>query len=268
MRRAILAIRNERQVFEVTAKEGYSGGMTDVCTSADQKAQAVYLRSLRECFPDFGIVAEEDGFAVQPKNGCTSFFTVDPLDGTRAFVRRQSHGVGTMIALVNSGEVVSAYIGDINTHEIYGFRPGSTHVHRITEFETGEVLGHESRPLAEHYVLLRDPERIYSPASQALIGRFRAYEIEGGSIGIWLARLWKREVGAALLPPSIETPWDSAPVVGISRALGYVFLKPADGGSGWTRFDPVISDKMARRDHDMLVIHRDDEAGLAKLLTG
>ena len=48
VRRAILVIRNERQVFEVAGKVGYSGDLNDVCTSADHKAQAVYLRTLRE----------------------------------------------------------------------------------------------------------------------------------------------------------------------------------------------------------------------------
>ena len=54
---------------------------------------------------------------------------------TMAFVRRQSHGVGTM---VEQGRVVSAYVGDINTQEIYGYRPGSRAVHRITEYETSK----------------------------------------------------------------------------------------------------------------------------------
>ena len=50
-----------------------------------------------------------------------SYITVDPLDGTKAFIRRQSHGVGTMVAMVEEGQVVSAYVGDVNTQEIYGF---------------------------------------------------------------------------------------------------------------------------------------------------
>ena len=73
-------------------------------------------------------------------SGAGTFFTVDPLDGTKAFVRRQSHGVGTMVALVEQGRVVSAYVGDINTQEIYGYRPGSRAVHRITEYETSEMM--------------------------------------------------------------------------------------------------------------------------------
>lgn len=256
VRRAILAIRNERQVFEVSGKVGYSGGMTDVCTSADHKAQAVYLKSLRECFPDFGILAEEDAVAVAPAKGCVSYFTVDPLDGTKAFVRRQSHGVGTMIALLDGGTVISAYIGDINTQEIYGFRPGSERVHRISEFETSEQLVPENRPLTDRYVLLRDPERFYGAASQRLIPRFKNHEIDGGSIGTWLARLWKGEVGAAILPPGFETPWDSAPIIGISLALGFSFLKPSPDEKGWVKYDPIVPQRVTRRDQDALIVHQ------------
>jgi fructose-1,6-bisphosphatase/inositol monophosphatase family enzyme len=261
VRRAIVTIRNERAVFDVTQKAGYDGEMNDVFTSADSKAQEVYLRSLRECFPHHGIVAEENALTIPPKNGA-GYFTVDPLDGTKAFIRRQSHGVGTMIALVEGGKVISAYIGDINTQEIYGFRPGSERVHRITEFEASEELGHYDVPLSEQYILLRAPEHLYSEPSRRLLGQFKSLEIDRGSIGIWLARLWKREVGAAVLPPSAETPWDRAPIVGIAEELGYLFCK-ADANGRWQPAGQTLSTTIYRRDFDLLVIHRDDFGKLA-----
>src|SRR4051812_826759 len=150
VRRAMTTIRNERQVFEATVKQGYSGDMDDVFTSADTKAQEVYIKSLRECFPGYAIVAEEGG-GTEDRSADT-YFTVDPLDGTKAFVRRQSHGVGTMVALVEKGLVSSAYVGDVNTQEIYGYRPGSGTVHRISEYETSERLQHNAKPLVEQYV--------------------------------------------------------------------------------------------------------------------
>jgi fructose-1,6-bisphosphatase/inositol monophosphatase family enzyme len=261
VRRAIVTIRNERTVFDVAEKAGYDGEMTDVFTSADRKAQEVYLRSLRECFPQYGIVAEEDALTIAPQ-GAAGYFTVDPLDGTKAFIRRQSHGVGTMIALIENRRVIAAYVGDINTQEIYGFRPGSERVHRITEFEASEELRHHGRPLGEQYILLRDPEHAYSEASRRLLNQFKSWEIGGGSIGIWLARLWKREVGAALLPPSMETPWDRAPIVGIATELGYLFCE-ADADGRWQPVEPVLSTTLYRREADLLVIHRDDFSKLA-----
>jgi hypothetical protein len=92
----------------------------------------------------------------------------------------------------------------------------------------------------------------YAPPSQELIGRFKKWEIQGGSIGIWMARLWKRELGAALLLANTETPWDSAPVIGISQALGYGFYRYAEGK--WQRYEPRLSKTVYRREHDLLVV--------------
>lgn len=262
VRRAINGIRSKQHVFEVQKKESYSGEMDDLFTSADTEAQRLYLRSISECFPCAGVIAEEDSLRIEAKNGCSAYFTIDPLDGTKAFVRRQSHGIGSMIALVENGEVISAYIGDVKTQEIYGYRPGSSNVHRITEFNTSQHLDSGERmPLKEHYVLLRDPAHMYSPLSQALIYRgFKNQLVDGGSIGIWLARLWKREVGAALIPSGWETPWDSTPIIGISQKLGYKFLRPVEGDDKdlWQYFEPTVPQEKYKRSHDVLIIHGDD----------
>ncbi len=105
VRRAIKTIRSERQAFEVMQKAGYGGDMTDVFTTADSKAQDVYLRSISECFPTFSVIAEE-GALSKAQPDATNYFTIDPLDGTKAFIRRQSHGVGTMIAMVEDDRIV------------------------------------------------------------------------------------------------------------------------------------------------------------------
>ncbi|MBI3572066.1 hypothetical protein HY091_00835 [Candidatus Kaiserbacteria bacterium] len=259
VRRATVTIRNERLVFETQAKPGYSGKMDDVCTTADRKAQEIYLRTFHECFPDYGVIGEEENLRIEPTNGCTAYFTVDPLDGTRAYIRRQSHGVGTMVALCEDGEVLSAYVGDINTEEMYGYRPGSSKVHRITRLDTFETLGYEARgKTTDSYALLRDPVSTYSPQVQRFIGHFKNYEVMGSSIGTWAARLWKRGVMALLLPPGVETPWDSAPVIGISKKLGYVFLRPRSVGISWEAYAPPVSPEIYQREHETLIMHGSD----------
>lgn len=264
VRRAIVVVRAERQVFEVTKKQGYSGNMDDVFTTADSKAQDVYVRSLRECFPNAGIVAEEKHLLIHPKGGCNAYFTIDPMDGTKAFVRRQSHGVGSMIALVIDGEIVGAYIGDINTLEIFGFRPRSNKVHRITEFNTSEVLNdHPTVSLDSSYVLLRDPLALYEDVSRDIVNtKFKNHLVDGGSIGTWMARLWKREVGAVILPPSVETPWDMTPVVGICQKLGYKFFRTR--GSKFVKWNPKISTEKYRRGGDLLIVHESNVFELFK----
>lgn len=258
VRRASTVIRAERLTFEAHAKASYGGTMDDVFTSADRSAQEIYLRTLRECFPGAGVLGEEDSHSVDPTAPVTAWFTVDPIDGTKAYVRRQSHGISTMVALVEivggRPEVISAYIGDVNSDEVYGYRPGSDKVHRITHLDTFETMrAADKRPLDEVHGLLRDPADVYCPQGQALIARFNSYEVMGSSIGCWFARLWKGEVQALLMPPGFETPWDSTPCIGISKKLGFAFLKP-EGGS-WVAFEPEIPRRVYERGHDMLVIH-------------
>lgn len=263
VRRATVTIRNERLIFEVHAKESYSGTMDDVFTSADVKAQEIYLRTFRECFPFYGVIAEEDSLKIPCSDGCPIYFTVDPLDGTKAYVRRQSHGVSTMVALVYGGEVISAFIGDINTEEMYGYRPESNNVHRITRLDTFEVLkAEEGLDVSDGYALLRNPADRYSFGTQKLLGRFKNYEVMGSSIGTWMARLWKREVCAVFLEPGWETPWDSTPIIGISLKLGYVFL--GHHNNRWIEYTPELPTEKYLRAHDTLIIHRNDIPSLFK----
>lgn len=252
LRRAVVAIRSERLVYEVTQKQGYSGKMDDISTTADLKAQEIYVKILRECFPGIGIIAEEGELKNIPEGGYDTHFTVDPLDGTKAYDRGQSQGVGSMISAVENGEVVAAYVGDVNTLEIYGYRPGSDKVHRISEYNVARQLGY-SEMKKRGYILLRDRLEDYALQSRSLLHKFDSYSIEGGSIGIWMARIWKREMVAGILPPGNETPWDSTPIIGITEKLGYRFYRHDD--ERWVPIKMPISQVITERDYDLLVIH-------------
>jgi fructose-1,6-bisphosphatase/inositol monophosphatase family enzyme len=261
VRRAINAIRARRFLFEARAKADHRGNLSDVVTNADHDAQAIYLKLLGECFPGVTVIAEEDEAGPTTGPEPETYFTVDPLDGTKAFVRRQSHGIGTMIALVDRGAVIAAYVGDVMTQEVFGFRPEASKAYRISEFDRGERLWIDPElRLAKQYLLLRGAPHRYPPVLQELAGgkdsrgRFRGIEVESGSIGISLARLWKGEVGAAALLPSAETPWDISPIIGISRKLGFVFLRVTEGGR-LEEYAPRVSAATYRRPHATLVIH-------------
>ena len=263
VRRATDTIYKDRSTFTVNQKVGYDGVADDMWTSADKAAQELYLKSLRECFPDYGVIAEEDELSIQPQNGCTAFFTVDPLDGTKAYGRKQSHGISTMISLCQDTTVIAAFVGDINAREVYGYRPNSEKVHRIANLNDAELM-QRTTPTepGEVFGLLRDPlKRGYSEQTMTLVesGLFKNYEIMGSSIGTWMARLWKNEVSALLIPPGYETPWDSNPVNGITQALGYRYLRPTEKDAfAWEPFVPEVLTTIQERQHDVLIVHEID----------
>jgi fructose-1,6-bisphosphatase/inositol monophosphatase family enzyme len=254
--RAMSTIRRMRFAYEAKVKEGYTGNMDDVFTDADTAAQAIFEKLLPETLPGVGILGEEGLRTSCTIPGLDAYVTIDPLDGTRAFVRRQSHGVAVMVALVVQGEVVSAWVGDVFTNELYGYRPDGLHVHHLAPHESSRHL--ETIPrvvqLSESYGLLREYPKDAPPQVHQLITMCKNVDVGGGSIGSWFTRLWKGEVACALLDPGSETPWDSTPVIGISERLGFVFLRARTSG-GWEQYEPSLPRQVCKRDHYTLVIH-------------
>ncbi len=259
VRRAVSVIRRQRFTFEAQAKEGLSGAMDDLVTTADIVAQETYVKTLGKAFPAWGIVAEENGLSVACRmEGTDAYFTVDPLDGTKAFARGQWDGVGTMISAVVDGRVIAAFVGDAGAPAIYGYRPNSPHVHRVGDFDTPELLRIDGRrPLAEQKVLVRMDLDMYGPLLRRLLhpssGSFRSLERVNGSIGIGIARMWKGEVGGAVMARGVTTPWDLCPIIGISERLGFVFLRCTE--NDLVPYKPVVSKKIERVDFDTLIVH-------------
>ncbi len=261
VRRAIVAIRAQRFTFEARTKESHGSPRGDFVTTADHSAQRVFVTLLRNWFPEFGLVAEEEGLRVpctHPRHDL--WFTVDPLDGTRAFMRRQSHGIGTMIALICDGEVIAACVGDVMTSEVYAARPDDSAVHRISEFGIAERLEIDpERALAEQWVLVGEHGQPRSALLIAMVGGprplFSGIETTTGSIGIGIARLWKSEVGAAVFGPFARgTPWDLYPIIGLSERLGFRFFA-LSGERGLTPWEPIVSREGTPVPHEVMVVH-------------
>ena len=105
VRRAMKHIREHRFDFTVYDKIGLDGAK-DVFTNVDRSAQEMYVQTLRVCFPLCGIIAEEDGVMIKSTHAHHDlYFSIDPLDGTKAFTRKQSHGIGSMISLSEDNDV-------------------------------------------------------------------------------------------------------------------------------------------------------------------
>ncbi|MET0230171.1 MAG: inositol monophosphatase family protein, partial [Rhodanobacteraceae bacterium] len=71
-------------------------------TEADREAEAAIRRVLRATFPDHAFYGEEEG-----REGDSEFlWLIDPIDGTKAFVRGYPF-FSTQIALMHAGELVA-----------------------------------------------------------------------------------------------------------------------------------------------------------------
>ncbi|HEU5114545.1 MAG TPA: inositol monophosphatase family protein [Candidatus Paceibacterota bacterium] len=262
-RRAMESIYRNRVAFQATQKDTpYKDGGLDFFTNADTEAQQIYLRAIAQSFPTYGVIAEEKDLTIPCTEQDTDiYFTVDPLDGTKAFIRRQSHGIGTMISLVQDGVIIAACVGDVMTGEFYYYRPGSDKVHRNNwrDNSTGE-LSIVTRPLASQYVLLGDDPRNMSLIVQKLTDPtrkpkvFKDIEVMSGSIGTKLARLWKGEVAAYIIKAGACTPWDWNPVAGISGKLGFVAV--TRHRRKWASFPFNPLKRVGRIESDTIIVHQ------------
>ena len=79
-------------------------------TEADRAAEAIILAGLRETFPDIPCVAEEEIAAgVLPPELGRAFFLVDPLDGTKEFIKGGSDFT-VNVALVENRHPVTGIV--------------------------------------------------------------------------------------------------------------------------------------------------------------
>jgi histidinol-phosphatase len=100
--------------FEITIKPD----QTPV-TQADREAEQAIVKILRAGFPEIGVLGEEFG-GQGPRE---RRFIIDPIDGTKNFVR----GIpiwATLIALEDDGEVVAGVIHNPAAGEMYTARRG------------------------------------------------------------------------------------------------------------------------------------------------
>lgn len=230
--RVMQFVRQSRHSFEEEQKGIKPDGGIDWVTNIDKNAQDYTIRLLKENFPTYGIVAEEKGLSVSSKNPTRHlWFSFDPIDGTRAFVHHHSQGISVMLALMDDDRVIAVCIGDIMTGEMYYFRPGSDQTHHLDSQSKARLLNTLPRdlPLSKQYLLLRDPSELHSESTRRILQikphpLFKKYSSTEGSIGLSMSRLWKGEVGGAILRAGKQNPWDICPVLGLTKRLGFVFF--------------------------------------------
>lgn len=283
VRKAIAIIQanahNVTRVWKLGYDQVIGDTPDDFATQGDFQAQDMYRSEILgdPLCAGFGILGEE-GLNIP----CTHidldiYFTIDPLDGTKAYWRKQSHGVGTMIALVVNDIVLAVCIGDANTGEIYTFAHNPEDIGQFIvpptriRFDVRDVLVPQvDITLQDKYLHSRESLHKINPIITNMVCGFgtvpvlfKDLAIDGGSIGICIAKLWKGEVGAIAMQTSThETPWDRTPVIGMNNAMGYVTLR-TDGNGQFVEFiqEPqkhVIENKPDGGQGSVdLIIHKD-----------
>jgi len=88
-------------------------------TEADRRGETLILERLKAAFPDVPVIAEEDSAAGGvPLSIARRFLLVDPLDGTKAFVRGEAHFT-VNIGLIEDGRPVAGAVAAPATGQVW-----------------------------------------------------------------------------------------------------------------------------------------------------
>ena len=117
-------------------------------TEADLAADRVIAKGLARAFPDIPAVTEE-GAASHAETGHRRFFLVDPLDGTKEFVRRQGDFT-VNIALIDGGRPVAGVVYAPAKGRLFATRDGGA--------IEAAIEAHDVVPGSESSIRVRRPD--------------------------------------------------------------------------------------------------------------
>jgi len=202
-------------------------------TIADKKANDFICQELRGLYPDIPIISEEnknDDWEVRRKY--TWVWLVDPLDGTKEFIKR--NGEFTVnIGLVYKGEPVAGFIGIPAQGVIYwgGMSGGGAWKKDISEYNSAKYVDllecgiHTKKKGITRIVASRS--HMDSKTNDFIKNNYikKGREVDLINVGSSLKILWIAENRADVYPrlaPTME--WDTCAAHAILRACGGVLV--------------------------------------------
>lgn len=184
-------------------------------TAADYASQELIQRELRAITPDVPILSEETTeVPFESRKGWNRLWLVDPLDGTKEFIK-QSGEFTVNIALVENGEAVLGVVHAPALETSWtGERGGEARVIRGSDAETIRVLSTAETPV--RLVVSRDH---LGPEEKTLIDTLAPVSMV--SAGSALKFCLVAEGRADLYPRFVPTmEWDTAAAQAVLEAAG------------------------------------------------
>ena len=227
---AILAVY--AGAFEVERKADASP-----LTAADLAAHHLIVAGLRALTPAIPVLSEESAHTVPDatRHGWTRFWLVDPLDGTREFVKR--NGEFTVnIALVEDGVATFGVIQQPTTAALWHGAPGSGAFRRDGDRDTALAVRRPAQP----------PLRVAAsrshrdPRTEAMLARIG--DIEPVALGSSLKFCRLAEGRMDVYPrfgPTSE--WDTAAGQAILEGAGGALLDPRGRPFRYNRRDTLLN---------------------------
>jgi 3'(2'), 5'-bisphosphate nucleotidase len=190
-------------------------------TEADRQGEALILKRLAERFPDIPVVSEEDASEFgAPQAIGPRFFLVDPLDGTKAFVRGDPHFT-VNIGLVENGRPVAGAVSAPPSGETW-YTAGGGVLKRLKGAEPRAV---RARPWPQGAAIALISHTMKVETADKLAAEYGFHLREPMDSSVKLCRI--AEGSADIYPrhgPTME--WDTAAGHAVLEAAGGRFTTP------------------------------------------
>jgi len=220
-------------------------------TRADREAEQAARTWLAEHFPDDGVTGEEYG---ETAPGAARRWFLDPIDGTRTFVR----GVplwGSMVGVVEHGVVVAGAITFPAVGESIGAARGAgcwwngrrCHVSPLASLDRATALTTDAR--FAH-------DAVQRAAWESLAARVDVARTWGDCYGYLLVATGRAEI----MTDGILNPWDAVPLVPILEEAGGVITDWHGGPAGFGTGAIATNAALAVAVRDVLIPTRDPGA--------
>ncbi|MEW9834648.1 3'(2'),5'-bisphosphate nucleotidase CysQ [Mesorhizobium marinum] len=217
-RLAIAAGKKVMEVFHAGCVVGVKDDASPV-TEADRASEEIILEGLRAACPQVACVAEEEASAgILPADLGAAFFLVDPLDGTKEFVKR-SGDFTVNIALVRDGVPEIGVVYAPASGRFFSGRPGMAEALQLDPDDRIAARRGISVRTAPPLLTIVASRSHRTPETDSFIGRFDGAEIV--SVGSSL-KFCLLACGEADLYPRFgrTMEWDTAAGDAVLRGAG------------------------------------------------
>ncbi len=198
-------------------------GADDPVTSADMAANRAIKRALRDQFPEHAILTEEEPNTWN-RTGAEWVWMVDPLDGTKDFIKRNGEFV-TMVGLTHNGEpTVGVVVHPATGLEFYACKGLGAFRSSLSQGDSlSQVRIQENPDLSQLRIAVSRSHR--DPKIDRLIEllRIRA-EIPSGSVGRKMSMVIEGNADLYVHPARGTKLWDTCACDVIASEAGGVLL--------------------------------------------
>ncbi len=194
-------------------------------TAADREAEALLLEGLHAAAPEIPVIAEERVAAGHVTERGSAYFLVDPLDGTREFIKRSGEftvNIGLVIdgtpvfGLIYAPAIEAFFVTLARDRAVEAKIPVGQQDRRLSDYALRPLATRQPDVAALTVVESRSHG---TPEDAAFLARFNVAEVKGAGSSLKFCQIARGEADMYLrLGPTCE--WDTAAGQAILTAAG------------------------------------------------